>query len=425
MGKVAGTEPTGRRRRGLEALPGKGRVKFAQEQQAERLVGRAGVPAVRGERHDGAGDLGWYLIKTCLSFRPEGAKAFYFGILEVKQMLETIEAIRQAALARVAAAKRSEELEGIRIQYLGKKGELTGVLRNMGKLPPEERPRIGQMANMVREELEKALEEAREAIARRELAERLQKETIDVTLPGRPFPRGSRHLLYQTLNEIKSIFIGLGFDVAEGPEVESDYYNFEALNLPKEHPARDMQDSFYITEDVLLRTHTSPVQVRVMEARRPQLPIRIIAPGKVYRRDDDATHSPMFFQVEGLLVDRRVTFGELKGTLMAFVKQMFGDEVQLRFRPSYFPFTEPSAEVDISCVMCGGSGCRTCGHSGWLEILGCGMVHPRVLSMSGYDPEEVCGFAFGLGVDRVAMLKYGIDDLRLFYENDLRFLQQF
>ncbi|MBE3572802.1 MAG: phenylalanine--tRNA ligase subunit alpha [Moorella humiferrea] len=340
-------------------------------------------------------------------------------------MLDTIEAIRQAALARVAAATSSEELESLRIQYLGKKGELTGVLRNMGKLPPEERPRVGQLANLVREELEKALEEAREAIARRELAERLQKETIDVTLPGRPFPRGSRHLLYQTLNEIKSIFIGLGFDVAEGPEVESDYYNFEALNLPKEHPARDMQDSFYITEDVLLRTHTSPVQVRVMEARRPQLPIRIIAPGKVYRRDDDATHSPMFFQVEGLLVDRRVTFGELKGTLMAFVKQMFGEEVQLRFRPSYFPFTEPSAEVDISCVMCGGSGCRTCGHSGWLEILGCGMVHPRVLSMSGYDPEEVCGFAFGLGVDRVAMLKYGIDDLRLFYENDLRFLQQF
>ncbi|MDK2816456.1 MAG: phenylalanyl-tRNA synthetase alpha chain [Moorella sp. (in: firmicutes)] len=341
------------------------------------------------------------------------------------EMLKTIAAIREAALARVAAATSSEELEAIRIQYLGKKGELTGVLRGMGKLPPEERPRVGQLANQVREELEKALQDAKEGLSRREQAARLRAEAIDVTLPGRPVPRGYRHPLYQTLNEIKAIFMGLGFDVAEGPEVESDYYNFEALNLPKEHPARDMQDSFYITEDVLLRTHTSPVQARVMEARRPQVPIRIIAPGKVYRRDDDATHSPMFFQVEGLLVDKRVTFGELKGTLMAFIKQMFGDQVQVRFRPSYFPFTEPSAEVDMSCVMCGGSGCRVCGHTGWLEILGCGMVHPRVLSMSGYDPEEVSGFAFGLGVDRVAMLKYGVDDLRLFYENDLRFLRQF
>lgn len=340
-------------------------------------------------------------------------------------MLEAIAKIREEALARVAAATSSEELEAIRVRYLGKKGEMTLVLRGMGKLPPEERPRVGQMANNVREELEGALKERLEILSRREQAERLRAEALDVTLPGRPVARGNRHPLYQVLNEIEAVFIGLGFDVAEGPEVESDYYNFEALNLPKEHPARDMQDSFYITEDILLRTHTSPVQVRVMEARRPRLPIRIIAPGKVYRRDDDATHSPLFHQVEGLLVDRRVTFGDLKGTLMAFLKQMFGDQVQVRFRPSYFPFTEPSAEVDMSCVMCGGSGCRVCSHTGWLEILGCGMVHPRVLSMSGYDPEEVSGFAFGLGVERVAMLKYGIDDLRLFYENDLRFLRQF
>jgi len=340
-------------------------------------------------------------------------------------MLEAIKAIRGAALARVAAAANSEELEALRVQYLGKKGELTQVLRGMGKLSPGERPRVGQLANQVREELETALREAGENLSRREQAQRLRAEALDVTLPGRPVTGGHRHPLYQVLNEIKAVFIGLGFDVAEGPEVESDYYNFEALNLPKDHPARDMQDSFYITEDVLLRTHTSPVQARVMEARRPQVPIRIIAPGKVYRRDDDATHSPLFHQVEGLLVDRRVTFGDLRGTLMAFLQQIFGEGVKVRFRPSYFPFTEPSAEVDISCVMCGGSGCRVCSHTGWLEILGCGLVHPRVLRMSGYDPEEVSGFAFGLGVERVGMLKYGIDDLRLFYENDLRFLRQF
>lgn len=340
-------------------------------------------------------------------------------------MLASIEAVRAAALEKVAAAGSSEELENLRVQYLGKKGELTRILRGMGALQPEERPRVGQLANQVREELETALQQARAALTRREQAARLAAERIDVTLPGRPVSHGHRHPLYQILDEIKNVFIGLGFDVAEGPEVESDYYNFEALNLPKMHPARDMQDSFYITPEVLLRTHTSPVQVRVMEARRPEVPIRIIAPGKVYRRDDDATHSPMFHQVEGLLIDKRVTFGELKGTLMAFIKQMFGEQLQVRFRPSYFPFTEPSAEVDMSCVNCGGSGCRVCSHTGWLEILGCGMVHPRVLSMSGYDPEKVSGYAFGMGVERIAMLKYGIDDLRLFYENDLRFLRQF
>ncbi len=340
-------------------------------------------------------------------------------------MLTSIESIRKAALERVAAAASSEKLESLRVQYLGKKGELTRVLRGMGSLAPEERPRVGRLANQVREELEAALQQAKIALTRREQAARLATETIDVTLPGRPVSRGYRHPLYRTLNEIEQIFIGLGFDVAEGPEIESDYYNFEALNLPKMHPARDMQDSFYISGEVLLRTHTSPVQVRVMEARRPEVPIRIIAPGKVYRRDDDATHSPMFHQVEGLLIDQRVTFGQLKGTLMAFIKQLFGEQLQVRFRPSYFPFTEPSAEVDMSCVSCGGSGCRVCSHTGWLEILGCGMVHPRVLSMSGYDPEEVSGYAFGMGVERIAMLKHGIDDLRLFYENDLRFLRQF
>ncbi|MGB9783362.1 MAG: phenylalanine--tRNA ligase subunit alpha [Moorellaceae bacterium] len=340
-------------------------------------------------------------------------------------MLEVIDAIREKALAEMAKVDSLEAWETVRIKYLGKKGELTQILRGMGQLPPQERPRVGQRANEVREELEEALALAKARLLEQEKERRFQKEKLDVTLPGRPLPRGYRHPLNAVLEEIKDIFLGLGFAVAEGPEVETDYYNFTALNLPPDHPARDMQDSFYLSPNVLLRTHTSPVQVRVMEAMRPRLPIRIIAPGKVYRRDDDATHSPMFHQVEGLLVDRRVTFGDLKGILMAFVHQMFGPEVEVRFRPSYFPFTEPSAEVDISCVMCRGQGCRVCKQTGWLEILGSGMVHPKVLAMAGYDPEEASGFAFGLGVERIAMLKYGIDDLRLFFENDLRFLKQF
>jgi len=334
-------------------------------------------------------------------------------------------AIKEEALQCLESARTLKEVENIRVRFLGKKGELTQVLRAMGQIPPEERPRIGQLANQVREVLEKALQQARERVEGQELAFRLEREKIDVTLPGYPLPLGHRHPIYQTLEEIRDIFVGLGFDVVEGPEVEKDYYNFEALNIPKDHPARDMQDSFYITEEILLRTHTSPVQIRVMEERYPEIPIKIIAPGKVYRRDDDATHSPMFFQVEGLLVDRKVTFGELKGTLMTFLKQMFGEGIRVRFRPSYFPFTEPSAEVDMSCVICNGEGCRVCKQTGWLEILGSGMVHPQVLKMAGYDPQEVSGFAFGLGVDRIAMLRYGIDDLRLFYENDHRFLQQF
>ncbi len=340
-------------------------------------------------------------------------------------MREKLEQIRLAAEEELRAVSDLEELEQLRLKYLGKKGQLTQVLRGMGKLSPAERPVIGQLANQVKEHLEAELQSRGEKLETAVQQQKLEAERVDVTLPGRKFNLGTRHPLYQVLDQIEDIFRGLGYAVAEGPEIELDYYNFEALNIPKDHPARDMQDSFYITGEVLLRTHTSPVQVRTMEKKRPQLPIRIIAPGKVYRRDDDATHSPMFHQVEGLLIDKNVTFGDLKGTLLMFVKQMFGQERQIRLRPSYFPFTEPSAEVDVSCGVCGGSGCRACSHTGWLEILGAGMVHPKVLEMSGYDPEEVSGFAFGMGVERITMLKYGIDDLRVLFDNDLRFLQQF
>jgi phenylalanyl-tRNA synthetase alpha chain len=281
------------------------------------------------------------------------------------------------------------------------------------------------LGNEIREELETALEVKAMIVKEKELLERLGNERIDITLPGRRLALGGKHPLTLTLEEIKRIFTNLGFTVAKGPEVETDYYCFEALNLPKDHPARDMQDSFYITEEILLRTHTSPVQVRTMKAANPGEPIRIICPGKVYRRDYDATHSPMFQQVEGLVIDSEITFGDLKGILATFARQMFGEERKVRLRPSFFPFTEPSAEVDISCGICQGKGCRACGNTGWLEILGSGMVHPRVLEMSGFDAEKVSGFAFGMGVERIAMLKYGIDDLRLFFENDVRFLRQF
>ncbi len=340
----------------------------------------------------------------------------------MEEQLHKMAAQAKEALAR---ADSLETLEEIRIRYLGKKGELTRVLRGMSALPAEERPRIGQLANSIREVLENELAERTAEIKARVKRARLAAESIDVTLPGTPFLPGKKHPLTTVQEEIEEIFLGLGFSIAEGPEVELDYYNFEALNLPKDHPARDMQDSFFIGPEVLLRTHTSPVQVRTMERTAPAVPVKIIAPGKVYRRDDDATHSPMFHQVEGLAVDRRVTFGDLKGVLDVFAREMFGAGTRTRFRPSYFPFTEPSAEVDISCVMCGGKGCRVCSHTGWLEILGCGMVHPRVLEMSGYNSAEVTGFAFGMGVERIAMLKYGIDDLRLFFDNDLRFLAQF
>ncbi|MFZ5631854.1 MAG: phenylalanine--tRNA ligase subunit alpha [Bacillota bacterium] len=318
-----------------------------------------------------------------------------------------------------------EELNEIRIRYLGKKGELTGVLRGMGALSPEERPRIGQVANLVREKIEEKLDERMSLLKENLKRKRLAAESLDITLPGTVFNVGRLHPLTVVARRIEEIFLGLGFSIAEGPEVELDYYNFEALNLPKDHPARDMQDTFFITPETLLRTQTSPVQVRTMERTAPALPVKVIAPGRVYRRDDDATHSPMFHQVEGLVVDRRITLADLRGVLKVFAEQMFGPDTRTRFRPSYFPFTEPSAEVDISCGMCGGEGCRVCSHTGWLEILGCGMVHPRVLEMSGYNSEEVTGFAFGMGIERITMLKYDLDDMRLLFDNDMRFLSQF
>jgi phenylalanyl-tRNA synthetase alpha chain len=342
--------------------------------------------------------------------------------MNMEQKLKAILSEAEQALSRT---DNLDQLNEIRVRFLGKKGLLTSVLRGMGSLAPEERPRVGQLANDVRARIESVLEQRMATIKEQVKKEKLAAERIDVTLPGTPFPAGRRHPLSIVEEEIEDIFLGMGYSIEEGPEIELDFYNFEALNLPKDHPARDMQDSFFIGQEVLLRTHTSPVQVRTMERTAPVLPVRIIAPGKVYRRDDDATHSPMFHQVEGLAIDRRVTFGDLKGTLQVFAEKMFGPQTRTRFRPSYFPFTEPSAEVDISCGMCGGKGCRVCSDTGWLEILGCGMVHPRVLEVSGYNPEEVTGFAFGMGVERIAMLKYNIDDMRLLFDNDLRFLAQF
>ncbi len=329
--------------------------------------------------------------------------------------------IEQAALLEIRGAGSPEELEQLRVKYLGRRGALTLILRSLGQLEPELRRVVGQEANQVKSALEAALAGALSAL--KNAARAAAATGIDVTLPGRPFPLGHRHPLNRIMAEVCDIFLHLGFEAVEGPEVELDWYNFEALNLPPDHPARDMQDTFYFNDQVLLRTHTSPMQIRTMERRRP--PVRIIAPGKVYRRDSDITHSPMFHQVEGLLVDQGVTFADLKGVLTAFVHEMFGPEVGVRFRPSYFPFTEPSAEVDIECVICRGEGCRVCKITGWLEVLGAGMVHPAVFEAVGYDPETYTGFAFGLGIERIAMLKYGIDDIRLFFDNDLRFLQQF
>lgn len=340
-------------------------------------------------------------------------------------MEQQLKTLKQEAADALNAADSVAKLNELRVKYLGKKGSLTSILRGLGGLSPDERPRVGQMVNEVRAALEAMLDTKNEELKKAELATRLVAEKIDVTLPGRVNAVGGLHPLTLTLNRIKDIFMQMGFTVAEGPEVEQDHFNFEALNLPKDHPARDMQDSFYITEEILLRTHTSPVQARTMQSHEPNSPIRIIAPGKVYRRDYDATHSPMFTQVEGLVIDKDIRFSDLKGMLELFIHQIFNENVGVRFRPSFFPFTEPSAEVDISCVMCKGKGCRVCKGTGWLEILGSGMVHPRVLEMSGYDPKQVTGFAFGMGVERIAMLLYGIDDLRLFYDNDMRFLRQF
>jgi len=334
-----------------------------------------------------------------------------------------IDRIRAAAAADLQAATTSAEAETVRVKYLGRQGEITQLLRSLASLPAAERPEVGRQANELKVEIDRLVGEKLALTRAAERRRELEAERPDLTLPGRRPPLGALHPLTRVNDEIVEIFIGLGFSVAEGPEVESDYNNFEALNIPRDHPARDMQDTFYLSEDTLLRTHTSPVQIRTMQAQRP--PVRVICPGKVYRRDADITHSPMFHQVEGLAVDRDISMGDLKVTLELFAREMFGARSRIRFRPSFFPFTEPSAEVDVLCFLCGGSGCRVCKQSGWLEILGSGMVHPQVLRNVGYDPEEVTGWAFGMGVERVAMLKYGVDDIRLFFENDLRFLHQF
>lgn len=333
---------------------------------------------------------------------------------------------RRALEALSKGADALADLDAVRVRFLGKKGELTEISRSMGKIPAAERPQVGQWVNEARNEIEHRLADLRSSLKEKVLTQKLESERLDVTLPGRQAPQGHLHPLTLTLHHVKEFFRAMGYRVEEGPEIERDHYNFEALNLPKDHPARDMQDSFYITEEILMRTHTSPVQARTLEKQKPNTPVRMIAPGRVYRRDDyDATHSPMFTQVEGLVVDKDIRFSDLKGTLEIFLREMFGKKAGVRFRPSFFPFTEPSTEVDISCVMCHGTGCRVCKGTGWLEILGAGMVHPNVLTMGGYDPKIVQGFAFGMGIERIAMLTYGIDDLRLFYDNDVRFLQQF
>lgn len=338
-------------------------------------------------------------------------------------MRERLEQMRQQVAAAIAAAKTEEALNEIRVRYLGRKGELTGLMKGLGALPPEERPQVGQLVNVVKEEMERTIESAMTAAREAATAQRLATERVDVTLPGRRRRLGSKHPVTLVVEEVSEIFAGLGFSVAEGPEIEHDWYNFEALNFPPEHPARDMQDTFFVENELLLRTHTSPVQIRTMLKQKP--PVRIIAPGTVYRCDSDATHSPMFHQIEGLMVDSKVSFSDLKGILTVFTNQLFGQKTGVRLRPSFFPFTEPSAEVDIACVICGGSGCRVCKQTGWLEILGAGMVDPEVFRHVGYDPESISGFAFGMGIERIAMLKYGISDMRLLFENDVRFLTQF
>jgi phenylalanyl-tRNA synthetase alpha chain len=334
-------------------------------------------------------------------------------------MKKEVDTLLQETFARLSQVDDAKELERLRVEVLGRKGSIASLFKKLGEIPGQERPEAGRILNEVRARLEVAFKKAED----RTTSVSPQVLALDISLPGRLPYLGHLHPITRVSMEITAIFQRLGFDMVEGPDVELDYYNFEALNIPKDHPARDMQDTFYISDNVVLRTHTSPIQVRVIEKQPP--PVRIIAPGKAYRRDSDVTHTPMFHQVEGLVVDKEVSFGDLKGVLTIFVHQMFGRDVDLRFRPSFFPFTEPSAEVDIQCVMCGGEGCRVCSETGWLEILGSGMVDPEVFKMVGYDPEEVTGYAFGMGIERIAMLKYGINDLRLFFDNDLRFLQQF
>ena len=339
-------------------------------------------------------------------------------------MKTQLEKIRNAAKEALDSFETKEQIEEARIKYLGKKGELTAILKQMGKLSAEERPVIGQLANEIRADIEEKIATKSEELKKKELERKLKEETIDVTMPGKEASIGHKHPLSIVLDEIKEIFMGMGFDVAEGPEVEYDYYNFEALNIPKDHPARDTQDTFYIDDNIVLRTQTSPVQIRFMENNKP--PFRMIAPGRVFRSDAvDATHSPLFHQIEGLVVDKNVTMADLKGTLEAFAKRLYGEDTKIRLRPHHFPFTEPSCEIDVSCFKCGGKGCSMCKGEGWIEILGGGMVHPKVLKNGGVDPEKYSGFAFGIGLERLVMFRFNIDDMRLLYENDLRFLEQF
>lgn len=339
-------------------------------------------------------------------------------------MKQKLEEIKKQGTHAFDGALQMKDIEEMKVKYLGKKGELTMILKEMGKLSKEERPVMGQVANEVREVLEQKLEEAKNRVETAEMSEKLKNEKIDVTMPGKERKEGHRHPMSIVTEEISNIFMGMGYEVVEGPEVEKDYYNFEALNIPENHPAKDEQDTFYINDEIVLRTQTSPVQVRTME--KGELPIRMIAPGTVYRADEvDATHSPVFHQLEGLVIDKNVTMGDLKGALAVFAKELFGENTKVRFRPHHFPFTEPSAEMDVTCFACGGDGCRVCKGEGYIELLGCGMVHPKVLKMSGIDPEEYSGFAFGMGLERVAMQRYGITDLRLLFENDMKFLKQF
>lgn len=339
-------------------------------------------------------------------------------------MKEMLEQIREDAMRMIEAADVPGTLNDAKVRFLGKKGKLTTVLKGMKDVPPEERPQVGQMINEVREEIEAFLEETKKKMDKVMLEEKLRQEVIDVTLPSKKQQIGHRHPNMIALEEVERIFVGMGYEVVEGPEIEYDLYNFEKLNIEADHPAKDEQDTFYITKDIVLRTQTSPVQARVMEKEKP--PIRIIAPGRVFRSDEvDATHSPSFHQIEGLVIDKQISFSDLKGTLEVFAKELFGEDTKTKFRPHHFPFTEPSAEVDVTCFKCKGKGCRFCKGTGWIEILGCGMVHPKVLEMCGIDPEEYTGFAFGVGLERIALLKYEIDDMRLLYENDVRFLKQF
>jgi phenylalanyl-tRNA synthetase alpha chain len=331
--------------------------------------------------------------------------------------------LRKSFLDEINAVSEAAELQQLKAKYSGRKGLVTAQLKALSSVPPEQRPAFGKEVNELKDFVEQTIEQKEAALREAEKEKRLLSERIDITLPGRTVRSGRFHPLNKVLEEIKDIFVSMGFSIEEGPEIELDYYNFEALNIPKHHPARDMQDTFYVSDDVVLRTHTSPVQVRVMEKKRP--PLKIIAPGKVYRCDADISHTPMFHQVEGLMVDEGISFSDLKGVLEIFIHSFFGKDTPVRFRPSYFPFTEPSAEVDIGCIFCAGKGCRVCKTTGWLEVMGCGMVNPRVFEMSGYKHDEYTGFAFGMGVERLTMLKYSIDDIRLFYENDIRFLRQF